>query len=339
MDTTLGDKKTMHEETTMKCILKQCGAITLLAAAGAASAAEAFPTKPMHLVTALPAGVDAYVRVLANTLSNQLGQSVVVDNRPGGAWAPAARAVSGSAPDGHTLLVYSVVILISKNVQPNLAYDPIKDFAPVAKIYGDGASVLFVSPTSRFKNVQDLIAQAKANPGKVTHGGSFGTSSHLQAASFLAIAGAKGYHVPFRGPGDDIPAMYRGDIDFSFTVTTVMLPLIAAGKLRALAVTSGSRVKALPDVPTLREVLNNDLLIQENWTGLAAPVKTPGEVINRLHAETVKAIADPAMLKVIESGGNLPAAGEPPEQFAKFIQREYDTWREVVKLSGMKLEQ
>lgn len=315
------------------------GAIALLALSGAAAAAEAFPSKPMHLVTALPAGVDAYVRVLANTLSSQLGQSVVVDNRPGGAWAPAARAVSGSAPDGHTLLVYSVVILISKNVQPKLAYDPIADFAPVAKIYGDGASVLFVSPSAKFGNVQDLIAQAKANPGKITHGGSFGTSSHLQAASFLAIAGAKGYHVPFRGPGDDLPALYRGDIDFGFTVTTVMLPLIASGKVRALAVTSGRRVKALPDVPTLREVLNNDLLIQENWTGFAAPAKTPREVVLRLHAETQKAIADPAMLKVIESGGNLPAGNDSPEQFGQFIQREFDKWREVVRLSGMKIEQ
>ncbi len=323
----------------MKRLITLFGAMVLQAGAGSLQAAEPFPSKPMHLVTALPAGVDAYVRVLANTLTGQLGQSVVVDNRPGGAWAPAARAVTGAAPDGHTLLVYSVVILISKNVQPSLAYDPIADFAPVAKIYGDGASVLYVSPTSRFKTVQDLIAVAKANPGKVTHGGSFGTSSHLQAASFLAIAGARGFHVPFRGPGDDLPALFRGDIDFSFTVTTVTLPLIASGKLRALAVTSGNRVKALPDVPTLREVLNNDLLIQENWTGFAAPAKTPREVVMRLHAETQKAIADPAMLKVIDSGGNLPAGNESPEQFGQFIQREYDKWREVVKLSGLKLDQ
>jgi len=206
------------------------------------------------------------------------------------------------------------------------------------KIYGDGASVLYVSPTSRFRNVQDLIAEEKANPGKVKHGGSFGTSSHLQSASFLAIAGAKGFHIPYRGPGDDLPALLRGDIDFSFTVTTVALPQVLQGKLRALAVTSGTRVKALPDVPTLREVLNNDLLIQENWTGLAGPVKMPGEVVTRLHAEVGKAIADPSMLKVIESGGNQPAAGESPEQFGQFIKREYDKWREVVKLSGMKLE-
>ena len=326
----------------MKNAIEPCIAIAVLAAAiaipCAAVAAEAFPTRPVHLVTALPAGADAYVRVLADRLTVQLGQSVVVDNRPGGAWAPAALAVSGSRPDGHTLLVYSVVILISKNVQPKLPYDPIADFAPIAKIYGDGASVLYVSPTSRFKNVQDLIAQAKANPGKVAHGGGFGTSSHLQAASFLSIAGARGFHVPFRGPGDDLPALLRGDIDFSFTVTTVVLPQVLSGKLRALAVTSGARVKALPDVPTLREVLNNDLLIQENWTGFGAPAKTPGEVIARWHAETIKVIADPAVLKIIETGGNQPAAAESPEQFGKFIQREFDKWREVVKLSGMKLD-
>ncbi|MFM9969872.1 MAG: Bug family tripartite tricarboxylate transporter substrate binding protein [Burkholderiales bacterium] len=326
----------------MQRIVKQCGAIAIFAVVSAAmsvaQAGEAFPARTVHLVTALPAGSDAYVRVLAERLTQQLGQSVVVDNRPGGAWAPAALAVSGSRPDGHNLLVYSVVILISKNVQPKLPYDPIGDFAPIAKIYGDGASVLYVSPTARFKNVQELIAHAKANPGKVNHGGGFGTSSHLQAASFLAIAGATGFHVPFRGPGDDLPALLRGDIDFGFTVTTVVLPQVLSGKLRALAVTSCTRVKALPDVPTLREVLNNDLLIQENWTGFAASVKTPREIITRWHAETVKVIADPAMLKVIESGGNLPAPAESPEQFGKFIQREFDKWREVVKLSGMKLD-
>ena len=109
-------------------------------------------------------------------------------------------------------------------------------------------------------------------------------------------------------------------------------------KVRGLAVTSSKRVRALPDVPTLREVLNNDLLIQENWTGLAAHIKTPRELVTRLHAETVKAIADPAMIKVIEAGGNIPSSGESPEQFGQFIRREYDKWREVVKLSGLKLE-
>ena len=326
----------------MNCTFRQCVVVFLFAAVGAlariASAAEAFPTKTLHLVTALPAGVDAYVRVLAERLSVQLGQSVVVDNRPGGAMVPSVKAVTGPPPDGHNLLVYSVVVLITKNVQPDLPYDPIADFAPVAKIYGGGASVLYVSPSSRFRNVQELIAEARANPGVVKHGGSYGTSSHLQAASFLAIAGAKGFHIPFRGPGDDLPALLRGDIDFSFTVSTVALPMIATGKLRALAVTSGQRVKALPDVPTLREALNNDLLIQENWTGLAAPAKTPREVVTRLNAETFKAVGDPAMLKVIESGGNLPAAAESPEQFAQFIRREYDKWREVVKLTGMKVE-
>jgi tripartite-type tricarboxylate transporter receptor subunit TctC len=296
------------------------------------------PAKPVHIVTALPAGLDAYVRVLGARFSEQIGQPVLVDNRPGGSFVIAARAVSGAPPDGSTLLIYSVIFLITKNVQPSLAFDPLADFAPVAKIYGEGASLLMVRPDSPFRTVQDLVARAKAAPGKLIHGGTLATASHLAAASLLAVAGTKGFHVPFKNAGDDIPAILRGDLDFSFGASTVVLPYVMSGKVRVLGVTSGARLRALPDVPTLRETMGSDLLVQDNWTGLGVPAKTPGEVIARWHAETVRALADPGMLKVIDAGGNQPAAGESTEQFAAFIRRENDKWRQIVKLSGLKID-
>ena len=322
----------------MKKTLK-FAAVLLAAAASTAFAAEpSASSKPIRLVTALPAGADTYVRLLAQRLTELMGQSAVVENRPGGAWVPAARMVITSPPDGHTLLVYSVVILISKNLQPSLNYDPVGDFTPIAKIYGDGGALLVVSPDGPFRTLQDLVAFAKSAPGKAMHGGSHGTSSHLGAASFLAAAGAKGYHVPFKGPGDDFAAIQRGDIHFSVTAATVSLPQVTAGKLRALAVTSGNRIRNIPDVPTLREALNNEMLVQDNWTGLAGPLKMPAAMVTRLHAETQKVLNDAAMRKVIDAGGNTPSIGETTDQFGAFIRRENEKWREIVKVSGLKIE-
>src|SRR6185503_13444087 len=295
----------------------------IAAAAGCAGAAEQFPVKTIRVVTALSAGVDAYVRALAQRYSDQLGQPVVVENRPGGLFVPSTRAVADAAPDGSTVLIYSVIMFITKIVQPKVPFDPVAELAPVTKIYGEGASMLLVRPDSPFKNLNDLIAHAKVNPGKVSHGGQMASSSHLNAASLLAIAGAKAYHIPQKNV-DDLTSLMRGELDFTFSVTTVSLPQVMAGKFRALAVTSGGRVRALPDVPTLRELLQNDLLVQDNWTGLAAPAKTPGEIVARWHAETVKALGDPMVLKAIDAGGNVPGAGETPQQFGAFVRREND---------------
>jgi tripartite-type tricarboxylate transporter receptor subunit TctC len=306
-----------------------------LAMAGPAHA-QSFPSKPMRLVTALPAGNDAYVRVLATRFSEQMGQPVVVDNRTGGSFVPPTGAVTSSAPDGHTLLIYSPVMQIAKQLQPTLPFDPVADFAAVAKIYEGSGGMLLVRPDSPFKSMQDIITSAKAAPGKVSYGGQIGGLGHLNAASFLAIAGAQAFHVPYKAPGDDLPALLRGDINFSFLATTLAMPQVAAGKFRVLGVTTASRMRTLPDAPTLVETLKSDLLVQENWSGVAAPAKTPAEVIARLHAETLKGLSDATMRKVVQAGGNEPAASTTSEQFAAFMRREYEKWGEIVKLSGAK---
>jgi tripartite-type tricarboxylate transporter receptor subunit TctC len=313
------------------------GAIALFASQ-ATMAQSPFPQKPIRLVTALPAGNDAYVRILAARYTDQMGQPVIVENRTGGSFVPPVQAVSTAAPDGHSLLVFSLVMIIAKQLQPTLPFDPVADVAPVAKIYESGGGMLLVRPDSAFRTVHDLVAKAKAEPGKVTFGGQIGGFGHLNAASFLAVTGTRGFHVPYKAPGDDMPALLRGDIDFSFLATTLAMPQVMAGKFRVLAVTSANRMRALPDAPTLVETFKNDLLVQENWTGISAPAKTPGEIIARLHAETVKALADPGLRKVILAGGNEPATGQSPEEFGAFIRRENDKWREIVKISGAKAD-
>ena len=311
-------------------------AFVALALPGVSGAQSTFPQKPMRLVTALPAGNDAYVRMIAARFSEQMGQPVVVENRTGGSFVPPVQAASSAAPDGHTLLVYSPVMQIAKRLQPTLPFDPIAEFAPVAKIYEGSGGMLLVRPDSPFKSMQDLVAAARAAPGKLSFGGQIGGFGHLNTASFLAIAGVQAFHVPYKAPGDDMPALLRGDIDFSFLATTLAMPQVAAGKFRVLAVTSAKRMRVLPNTPTLVELLKNDLLAQENWSGLAAPAKTPTELVARLHAETLKALTDPALRKVIEAGGNEPALNERPEQFAAFVRREFDKWGEIVRISGAK---
>lgn len=298
--------------------------------------AQAFPQRPMRLVTALPAGNDAYVRVLATKYTEQMGQPVVVDNRTGGSFVPPVQAVATAAPDGHTLLLYSPVMQIAKRLQPALPFDPVADVVPVAKIYEGSGGMLLVRPDSPFKSAQDIVAAAKAAPGKLSFGGQIGGFGHLNTASFLAIAGVQAFHVPYKAPGDEMPPLLRGDLDFSILATTLAMPQVAGGKFRVLAVTSGKRMRALPDAPTLVELFKNDLLAQENWSGVAAPAKTPGEIIARLHAETVKALTDPTMRKVIQAGGNEPAVNEAPDQYAAFVRREYEKWGEIVKISGAK---
>jgi tripartite-type tricarboxylate transporter receptor subunit TctC len=316
--------------------VQSIAAVVMATVACFATAAEPYPARPVRFVTVLPPGPDAYVRVVAARLGDQLAYPVIVENRPGGSGVPAAQAVMNAAPDGHTILLYSVVMLIAKSVQPHLAFDPVADFAATARLYGGGASVIVVRPDSPYKKLDDMLAYGRSNPGKLTHGGAFGLSAHLAAASLLALAGVRGFHIPYKATGDDLPALLRGDIDFTVLATTFGLPQVLSGKFRALAVTSGTRMRALPDVPTTRELLKQDLLVQDNWAGLAMHARTPVEHVRRINAESAKALRDPGVRKAIEAGGNEIYPDESPEQFAGYVRKEFDKWREIVKVAGIK---
>lgn len=311
--------------------------VATLALSGHTKAQSSYPTKPLRLVANTPVGPDVYVRMLGTRLADQMGQPVVVENRTGVGGALAAQAVSGAPSDGYTLLIQFVGILIAKQVDPRLAFDPVEDFVQVAKIYDRGASVLVVRADSAAKNLEDLVAQAKASPGKLSYGSSgIGGAPHLAVQLILKITSTQALHVPFKSTAEFYQALLRGDVDFGIFATTSASTQIKAGKVRALVVTTSARTKDLPDVLTLRDVLKNDLLVMENWTGLAAPVKTPAEIVRRLNAETIKALTDPGLRKVIEAAGNEPAAAESPEQYSAFVRRENDKWREIVKVSGVK---
>jgi tripartite-type tricarboxylate transporter receptor subunit TctC len=313
--------------------------VVALVLPGQLNAQTAFPSKTIRLVTAIPPNFDGYIRILGSNLSAQLGQPVVVENKVGGNFTIATQAVATSAPDGHTLIIQSLLALVSKNVLPALQFEPVTDFAAVARIYDRGASVLIVRTELAAKNVEELISMVKASPGKLSYGSTGGGSlSHLAAEILMVLIQGRSLHVPYKSAGDLLQGFMRGDIDFMVSVTTTALPQIRTGKVRALAVSTSARIKELPDVPTLSDVVKSDLLTLENWSGLAAPAKTPAEIVRRLNAETIKALADPSLRKVIEATGNEPAAAESPEQYAAFVRKENDKWREIVKLSGVKPE-
>lgn len=304
---------------------------------GQLNAQTAFPSKPIRLITAIPPGFDGYIRVLGTNLAAQLGRPVVVENKVGGNFTIATQAVATAAPDGHTLIIQSVLALVSKNVLPGLQFEPVTDFAAVARIYDRGASVLMVRTELPARNVEELITMVKGSPGKLSYGSTgSGSLSHLVAEIFMVLIQGKTLHVPFKSAGDLLQGFMRGDIDFMISVTTTALPQIRTGKVRALAVTTAARIKDLPDVPTLSDVVKSDLLTLENWSGLAAPAKTPAEIVRRLNTETFKALADPVLRKVIEATGNEVAAPEAAEQYAVFVRSENDKWREIVRLSGIK---
>jgi tripartite-type tricarboxylate transporter receptor subunit TctC len=184
--------------------------------------------------------------------------------------------------------------------------------------------------------VQDVIAAAKAAPDKMNYSsGGIGTSAHLAGATFVALAGLKATHVPLKGSVEITASLLRGDTDFAFPVAGTGVPQVKGGKLRMLCTTGATRLKEFPDVPTLQEVLKNDLAVQESWFGFWAPAKTPPEVVARLHAAANKVLADPAVRAQFEASGNSAAVTESPQAFAAFVRSENRKWAEIVKLTGV----
>ncbi len=309
-----------------------------LTLAPGASQAQSYPVKPVRLLTVLTAGTDTYIRVLGTKLADIWGQPVIVDNRPGAAGVLAVQGVTSAAPDGHTLLVHGSAYLISKAVQPGLAIDPVNELAPAAQIYSAGPIALLVGGGSSARNVEDLVDRLKATPGKMNYGSAgVGLIHHLGGELFLKATQTQALHIPFKGP-DLYTAVIRGEVDFTVSPLTVIMPLVKAGKMRVLATMNAGRMRELPEVRTLNELYKNELLVMEFWTGLAAPVKTPVPVLRAIHAATVKALEDPVVRNSIEVGLNTPTPDVSMEAFAAFVRRENDKLREIVKLTGLKAE-
>jgi tripartite-type tricarboxylate transporter receptor subunit TctC len=311
-------------------------AATALFATGV-RAADPFPAKPIRVIVPYAAGggPDLQVRQIAPKFGEALGQAIVVENKVGAAGVLAAQYVAQAAPDGYTLLMGSNTHLIQKIMQPDLRFDPLNDFVPVSNM-GASPTVMVVRADSPYKTVEDVIAAAKANPGKMNYcSGGIGTSAHLAGATLVSLAGLKATHIPLKGSVEITASLLRGDTDFAFPVAGTGVPQVKGGKLRALAVTSAARLKELPDVPTLFEVMRNELTVQESWFGFWAPARTPVDVVNKIHAAANKVLMDPALRALFESSGSTAAVTESAQAFAAFVRTENRKWAEIVRLTGV----
>jgi tripartite-type tricarboxylate transporter receptor subunit TctC len=311
------------------------------AALGLAHAQAPFPTKPVILVVPYAPGgpTDAMARVLASALKPVLGQQpVLVENKAGAGANIGAEYVARAEADGHTIMFgTSAPLAINVSLYSKLGYDPVRSFAPVIHL-GYLPNVLVVHPAVPAKNVQELIAYAKANRGKLSYASSgSGASSHLAGVLFNQRAGTDIQHIPYKGTGPALNDLLGGQVTMSFTDVLTALPHIKAGKLRVLGVTTAARSRSLPDVPTVMEqgVPDYDVSV---FFAIVAPAGTPREVVQRLNAAFVAVLKQPDVRQRLEAQGLEIAPDQRPEQLAAFIQAEVNKWRDVVKVSGARAD-
>lgn len=315
--------------------LAAASALGLLALTPLAAQAQAFPTKAITIIVPFSAGgtTDILARVLGQFISKDLGQPVIIDNRAGAGGNIGTQLVARAAPDGYTILMGTVgTHAINQSLYPKLAFDPIKDFAPLTRV-ALVPNLLVANPAQPFKTVKELMAYAKANPGKVTFGSSgSGTSIHLSGELFKQMAGVDIQHVAYKGSAPAVNDLLGNHIAIMFDNMPSAISHVKAGKLRPLAVTTAQRSPALPDVPTIAEA-GVPGYEATSWFGLLAPAKTPAPVVAKLNAAILKALADPDVKnKLLEQGAE--PAGETPAQFAAFIASETVKWGKIVKQSG-----
>lgn len=309
-------------------------------AAGIAPAvhAQSYPERPIKLVVPWPPGgaTDALGRLLAQRLTERLGQTVIVDNKAGAGGNIGTAAFVREKADGYTLLMAtSSTNAANPHLYSRLGFDAAKDFAPVAFV-AEIPNILEVPKQSPFKSVADLVAAAKAEPGKLNYGsGGVGSSQHLAGAMFKYLTGADVLHIPYKGSGPAVSDLLAGQVDMM--LDTGSLAQVQAGALRALAVASRQRLPALPDVPTFDEA-GVPKMYASAWYGIVAPAGTPADVVQRLNKEVNAVTATPEVKQRMESMGALVPAGQTPEEFSTFIQSEIARYAEIVKISGAKME-
>ena len=317
--------------------LRALAAATLILSAQA-HAQQDYPAKPVRIIVPSVAGggTDSSTRIVVSRFGDLLGQRVVVDNRPGAGSIIGTEMVARSAPDGYALLAAISSMTIQPSMQKNLPFDPIKDFAPVS-LFVRLPNVLVGHPSLQPKNVKELIAFAKANPGKLEFA-SAGTGSnlHLCMEMFLSMAGLKMIHVPYKGAAQAIADVTAGYVPFMITNMITGTAQFKAGKLRAYGVTSAKRSAAAPEIPTIAEqgVPGYEAV---QWYGLMAPAGTPREIVSKLHKAVVGALQDPAVNERFVSSGADPV-GNTPEEFAQLVRSEITKWAKVVKAAGLKPE-
>lgn len=298
--------------------------------------AEIYPAKPVRVVAPFaPGGIsDIVARVMSQQLSEQFGKTFIVDNRTGAGGIVGNGIVAKAAPDGHTLLMVTPAFTILPGISKSLPYDSVKDFTPITQIMRV-PSVLVVSPALNVKTLKDFVALAQANPGKFNYGsGGPGSALHLYSELFKIAAKVNIVHVPYKGGGENFAALIGGQIQMLIISVPTALQFVNSGRMRALAVTTeGKRTPSMPDVPSMSEAGVSGMTIYV-WFGFAGPAGMPKAIVNKLHAEVVKALAAPSVKdQFVAQDAEL--VGSSPAEFSKLIHSELQLWAEVIKSAGI----
>jgi tripartite-type tricarboxylate transporter receptor subunit TctC len=317
----------------MKNIARLTAALAMSLFAALASAADAYPSHPIKLVVPYPPGgsIDMTARLLAKVITDETKETVIVDNRSGAAGIVGMDYVAKAPPDGYTLLMVPSGLTSNPWLYQKLPFDWQKSIAPISKI-ADQPNILVVNPNLGVKTVAELIAKAKANPGKLTYGSAgAGSTQHISAEVFQKMAGVKLLHVPYKGGAPGLLDVVAGQIDMQFETSPSVVTFIQAGKVVPLGVTTPKRITVLPKVPTIGETVKGYEAFA--WIGFAAPAGTPPEILNKLNAIARKAVAGPLKQNLIELG--LIPVGDSIPDFAKFLKEDYDTYGRVIKEAGI----
>jgi len=307
------------------------GALLPSSPAGAAD----YPTRPIKLLVGASAGgtTDTMARTIAEPLSAAFGQPVLVENRPGAGGNLAAEAVARAAPDGYTLLVSFTSHTINATLYPKLPFDPVADFSPIAML-STVPSLLVGNPKLPAKDLRELIALAKAQPGKLTIGiGGIGSSLHLAGDRFKMMAGLDILNVPYKGTAPALTDVLGGQVDLMFISLVTGSAQVQAGNLRAFGVTSAKRQASFPDLPAIGEIVPG--FESEAWFGVFGPAKLPGEIVDKLNKAILAALKDPRMREQLMREGANPASMTPVE-FGTFVREDVERWAPVVRASGAK---
>jgi tripartite-type tricarboxylate transporter receptor subunit TctC len=297
-----------------------------------------YPAKPIRFILPFPpgGGTDTLGRMIAQKLGETLGQQVVSDNRPGGGANLGAEIAAKSPPDGYTIFMGNVAHTINVSLYPKLNYDLVKDFAPVS-ILASTPNILVVHPSLPVKSVKELIALTKSRPGQLDFASAgSGSSSHLAGELFNNMGGVKLTHIPYKGGGPAVVALISGQVPVGFATTPSVMPHVTSGRVRGLAVTGDRRLSLAPDLPTISEAGIKGYEAS-TWYGLLVPAATPMDIINRLHATTVKILALDDLKKRLESSG-FQGIGSTPQEYAAYTNSEIAKWAKVIKAAGIRAD-
>ncbi len=300
--------------------------------------AQTYPNKPIRLILPFQPGgtTDIIGRIIGQKYAERFGQPVVPENRPGAGSNLGIELAAKAKPDGYTMVLTSPALTVSPGLYKRLNYDPVKDLAPISMVV-EGHYVLVIRPQLPIKNLKELVAYAKANPGKLNYGsGGIGTAPHLAGELLGSLAKIKIVHVPYKGANLAMIGVMGGEVDMVVIGITNAVAQIQAGKVRGLAVLSTARVPSLPDVPTAKEAGIENFEVT-SWYGLLAPAGTPRDIINRLNAEWAKIAADPDTKEKMQKAG-FETVAVTPEQFAEFIKQDIARWGKVVKEANLSVE-